>query len=202
MLYSIDRKYETPNQYSGSLVVAMPSRTYPVSLPDFIEVKMITQQELKRLLHYDPKTGVFTWKLKKGSRGVAGKIAGYIKATGYVSIKIDGRAYLAHRLAWLYVYGYLPREVDHISRIESQNMICNLREATHAENSRNSRISRNNTSGYVGVIKSGNRYMAKIKHNYESIHIGVYDTLEEAVEARKLKSLELFGAFAPERISQ
>jgi hypothetical protein len=55
---------------------------------------------------------------------------------GYVQIKISGKLYHAHRLAWLYVYGYMPeKEIDHINRIRDDNRIANLREATSQLNS-------------------------------------------------------------------
>lgn len=88
----------------------------------------ILQKRLKELLHYDPETGVFTWLRREGkSRAVsvfnsnyAGKVAGNIQtdSSGHkqISIYFDKKAHKAHRLAWLYVYGKMPKGIiDHIN---------------------------------------------------------------------------------------
>jgi len=88
------------------------------------------------LLTYDPYTGLFTWLVDAYSNKVKGKIAGSIKE-GYINISIDRKLYRAHRLAWLYVNGVFPSEIDHINRVKSDNRICNLREVSRSENCQN-----------------------------------------------------------------
>lgn len=96
---------------------------------------MITQSELKEWLSYDEQSGQFLWK--KG-RGHNGNVAGSIKR-GYVVIVLLGKAYQAHRLAWLYVHGVFPSmAIDHINRKKSDNRMGNLREATSSMNTNNS----------------------------------------------------------------
>jgi hypothetical protein len=80
---------------------------------------MITQSELKELLHYDKDTGVFTWLVAKGGRVKPGQVAGAITTSkagkSYILIQISGKKYMAHRVACLYVYGTFPEnEMDHI----------------------------------------------------------------------------------------
>lgn len=113
----------------------------------------LTQERLKHLLHYNPDTGVFTWLSKPSRRINSGSIAGRIKPKkGYVEIGISGRIYLAHRLAWLYIYGTWPKEqVDHINGIRNDNRIKNLRLATTSQNQWNKKMQKNNTSGIKGV---------------------------------------------------
>ena len=84
---------------------------------------MLTQERLKELLHYDEETGLFTRKTRVASR-MKGTISGARHNKGYVQIMIDGDNYLAHRLAWFYVYGEWPKnQIDHINRIKTDNKI-------------------------------------------------------------------------------
>ena len=75
---------------------------------------MLTQERLKELLHYDPETGVFTW-LESAGKKMNGRIAGTHASKNYISIGVSHKRYLAHRLAWLYVYGKFPDGIlDHL----------------------------------------------------------------------------------------
>ena len=132
---------------------------------------MITQKELKELLHYDPDTGVFTWKVQRG-KVKRGDIAGCKDKEGYPMVTISRRMYFAHRLAWLYVYGEWPSLVDHINRDKSDNRIKNLRIATNQENCRNRESS--GKSNHKGVYwqKSHKRWVARISINGERIYLG------------------------------
>lgn len=101
---------------------------------------------------------------------------------------IDGENYLAHRLAWLYVYGEWPKnQIDHINRIKTDNKIKNLRDVTNSTNQHNNAIRRHNTSGTTGVmtLKSKNSWGAQIYVNNKRIYLGVFKTKEEAISARK-----------------
>ncbi|MCI0598747.1 MAG: HNH endonuclease [Beijerinckiaceae bacterium] len=121
----------------------------------------ITAERLRKLLTYDPETGIFTWLPREGdgrevrrwNARYSGKIAGCINKTdGYRYIKIDGQMYLAHRVAVLYVKGEWPRaDIDHINLDRADTRFCNLRQATRAQNMANIRKQRNNTGGYKGA---------------------------------------------------
>jgi len=67
----------------------------------------LTLERLKEVLHYDPETGIFTWKVRpvRNSRKHPGDQAGGRKGKGYLYIGIDSRQYLGSQLAWLYHYG-------------------------------------------------------------------------------------------------
>ena len=89
----------------------------------------LTQKKVKQYLNYDPLTGEFTWIVHRRCLK-AGSVAGCLYR-GYTSIRISGKQYYAHRLAWLYVYGYFPEhQIDHIDRNPSNNRINNLRHAS------------------------------------------------------------------------
>ena len=84
---------------------------------------------MKDLLNYDPDTGDFTWKVSTSNRVRVGQVAGTLRHDGYIRIKVNGKLYLAHRLAWFFVYGVWPVEfLDHIDQDKSNNRINNLRE--------------------------------------------------------------------------
>lgn len=152
---------------------------------------MITQTELKELLHYDQDTGVFTWKKSN-------KKAGSLTYSKYVRIVIKNKAYYAHRLVWLFVYGHLPKMIDHINHNRSDNRLCNLREATDTQNNCNLRIRKDNTSGIKGVswFARDKNWRARIQINGKSIHIGYFDKISSAKEAIYKARAKYHGDFA------
>ena len=149
---------------------------------------MLTQARLKELLHYDPETGVFTWRAdRRGHRNIrAGDVAGHKTPKGYVVIGIGGKVYKAHRLAWLYLHGAWPAEdIDHRFGVSAGNGVGNLREATHAQNAHNQhRAQRNNRSGLLGASWYGRdgTWRAKIVVGGKQKHLGYFATPEAAHE--------------------
>jgi hypothetical protein len=150
-------------------------------------MKKLTQKRLKELLDYDPETGIFKWKKSKSNRVKNGSIAGYENILGYIEIRVEGKPYLGHRLAWFYVYSYFPEcGLDHKNRIKSDNRIKNLREITQQCNSRNCGLSKNNTSGVTGVhwSKRERRWISQIMVNRKLKYLGNNKKLNDAVLAR------------------
>lgn len=145
--------------------------------------KILTQEILKEHLHYNPDTGVFTWikKTSSYSRVSVGDIAGWYDYKNYLKIKILDKSHFTHRLVWLYVYGYIPKEdIDHINGIKNDNRVINLRLASNSENHQNRIVSKNNKSGYIGVSPHLNKWRSKITLNGKSIYLGIFNTPEEA----------------------
>jgi hypothetical protein len=146
---------------------------------------MITQDKVQSLFNYDSETGIFTRKVKTTAKTKIGDVVGYDNKNGYKKISIDNKLYFSHRLAWLYVYGVWPEKgLDHINRNRSDNRLCNLRLANQSENTQNTAIRKNNTSGYKGVTfcKNTNKWISQIMINYKHIYIGKYETPEIAYE--------------------
>lgn len=146
----------------------------------------ITADFVRQILHYDKNTGDFFWKISRGNQYTKpGMKAGFKDTYGHLGIEINGKRYLSHRLAWLYVFGHWPKnQIDHINRIRDDNKLSNLRDVEILENLQNKGNYKNNTSGYKGVVinKSG-KFIAQITNNGKSKYIGSYKTPQEASAA-------------------
>jgi len=141
---------------------------------------------LRRKFVYDAATGLF---YRAGRYPI--KTSGRVNRDGYITLKIDGRAYFAHRLAWLYIYGDWPNGViDHINRERNDNRICNLKDATSSQNNLNRTINAKGrgASGYKGVTalkrKNGcTRYQAVLSRGGNCFYLGLFDSAEAAAAA-------------------
>lgn len=150
--------------------------------------EIITQARFKELLHYDPFTGIFTWKVTRTGSAKPGTVAGYIKNEGYICIKIDCRSYMAHRLAFLYMLGRWPKgDVLHTDGRSADNRWHMLGEGTRAENLKDQQIPHNNKSGTTGVCwgKKEQKWRARIKVNYKEINLGHFKDKADAIAARR-----------------
>jgi len=151
----------------------------------------ITQDRLSTLFVYDHESG----KLKRiasvrGSR----KTVGCVRPDGYLTVCIDRKPYLYHRIVWLLVNGELPpNEIDHVNGDRSDNRISNLRLATPHQNRQNKQSVRTRT-GKRGVtidMRTG-RFIARIGFFGKTLHIGVFDTIDEAATAARTARDSLF----------
>jgi hypothetical protein len=146
----------------------------------------LTQRELKRVLHYSPWTGKFTWKIST-RKICAGSLAGCINKDGYIVIRINTIQYPAHRLAHLYMRGYFPEyEMDHMKGIRADNRWKELRHVTRTCNSQNQKLRRINTSGFPGVShnKKLDKWISRISINGKRPNLGLYNDPLEAALAR------------------
>lgn len=133
-------------------------------------MERLSQEKLKEVLDYNEDTGIFNWKERMRDNGrrnpCSGKKAGTLHSNRYNYIRIDGKQFLAHRLAWLFAHGYFPEnDIDHIDQIKDHNWLSNLREATRTCNLQNQKISIRNKSGVTGVCwyKPTGKWVARIK---------------------------------------
>jgi len=161
----------------------------------------LTQTRLKEFLQYDPATGIFIWLQrslesfaslhhgKTWNTRFAGKSAGSVnKITGYLHIRVGGKVYPAHRLAFMHMNGSFPRyQTDHINHSRTDNRWRNLREASNQENGMNQSMPNTNTSGFVGVYwnKRRGKWYSQIRVYGKLIHLGYFTDKDDAIKARK-----------------
>lgn len=148
---------------------------------------------LRKILYYDPQTGIFSWKENR-CRAQIGNTAGHIAKNGYVTIRVDGCMYYAHRLAWLYVYGEWPElSIDHSDGNPSNNAINNLRLATQSQNLYNARARPRSDGSIKGVCycATKKKWIAYINGK----NIGTFENFNEAIKSRLAAATELHGKF-------
>jgi hypothetical protein len=163
----------------------------------------LTQDSVRELFIYNEETGEFLNRVNRGHgwrQAKEGQKAGSLSPSdGYLRIRIDGRGYPVHRLAWLYVYGQWPSgEIDHINRIRDDNRLFNLREASISQNRWNRSKNRNNTSGLKGVCfnKKEGKWQASIGVYGKLVHLGLHKTIEAAHAAYCAAAEQFHGEFA------
>lgn len=164
---------------------------------------MLTAEQARELLDYDPATGEFTWRVARGS-GVrpgdrASPAAVMVGGKKYRRLSLFNRKHQAHRVAWLMHYGVWPSSrLDHANGDGCDNRIANLRLATGSQNSANTRLNSNNKSGAKGVFwhAQHRRWIASITVNYRRKHLGSFTDKGAAVEAYRRAAIEHFGEFA------
>tara|TARA_R110000787_G_scaffold10252_2_gene34936 strand:+ start:835 stop:1314 length:480 start_codon:yes stop_codon:yes gene_type:complete len=156
---------------------------------------MIEQGGLKDLLEYSPETGLFHWLISQGNQK-AGNVAG-TNDHGYALVKINGKKYKAHRLAWLYMTGSFPKDcIDHVNGVTGDNRFSNLREATNSQNQYNKGTGKHNLLGVKGVRKTKiGRYEARATLSKNTLCLGTYDTAEEASRAYQEFAKKHHGEF-------
>lgn len=153
----------------------------------------LTQERVKELFDYDSVNGWLIRKKDEFGRIVNRPCGHKPNREGYGQVKIDGKVYRAHRVIWLLVYDKWPEFIDHIDRDRMNNKISNLRAATRAENNHNQGMREDNYSGYTGVTfhKRDKKHQAHIVSDNKKIHLGYFNTAEEAFRAYMLAKIEL-----------
>ena len=151
---------------------------------------MINQERLKQVFSYDKDSGIFT-HLRSYGRVKKGDIPVTKDNSGYLLTSVDGKKYRQHQLAFLYVYGFMPKEIDHINGNKADNRISNLREVNRSQNNQNHKnLRKNNKTGFRGVsVTKNGKFLSRIYISGKSIDLGVFDNAESASIEYKKASL-------------
>jgi len=148
-------------------------------------------EEVGRLFSYDPVTGLVTRKVAAGRRTHAGDVIGTLDSRKRLIVIIERRKYFVHRIAWCLAHGAWPTKViDHINGDCHDNRLCNLRDVDSGVNTQNMRRPmKTNRLGILGVSACHKRFVASITVKNRCIHLGAFDTAQEAhaayVEAKR-----------------
>lgn len=146
----------------------------------------MTQDDLKRILHYNPETGDFTLLIRLGRKYSANRILNSICPKGYYRVSIREKSYKLHRLAFLYMTGRMPDGiVDHVNGNPLDNRWCNLRIVNVSQSNTNRKTQKNNKLGTKGVsfCRKKNRFKAKITVRKKTIYLGLFTNIEDACAA-------------------
>jgi hypothetical protein len=125
----------------------------------------------------------------------------YFDKLGYAATNapmIKGKRYPTIRMHRLIMKPSKGLEIDHISRDGLDNRRCNLRICNHRDNLRNSKLRKDNTSGYKGVhfYKLTKKWQAKLMVENKTISLGYYKNKEDAARAYNDGAIKHFGKFA------
>lgn len=160
------------------------------------------EEKLKAMYHYDPATGIFTWRTKpKRNRKKAGDTAGCRSREGRVVLSFGKTQLIGSRVAFFLMTGRWPAMfLDHVNGDKEDNRWCNLREATGFENMANKGVIKSNKSGFKGVCFDGTpnrlkKWRAGIMHHCHTYSLGHFHTPEDAYEAYCSAAFFLHGEF-------
>jgi hypothetical protein len=145
----------------------------------------LTAEYLRTEFYYSSELGKFFRRFEHQGRAPWAE-CGYTARKGYRQMRVAGRAYCVHRLAWLYMTGEWPKhQIDHKNRVVDDNRWCNLRDVSQSANKLNCGMYRNNKSGFRGVswYEPSRKWLAQITRGGKRKHIGYFDSPEEAHEA-------------------
>lgn len=167
---------------------------------------MATRKEMpeltlfRELLSYDEETGWFTWNERPNSmfakrqqartwnsRFSGTRAFNTVNHNGYMYGAYLGSNYSTHRMAWYYVHGENPLEIDHINGDRSDNRLSNLRNVSRQQNCQNTAKGRRNLSGVVGV--SWDAFSSTWHARIQGKHLGRFKDFSAAVSARKAAEL-------------
>jgi len=165
--------------------------------------EVLTQEQLKTRLHYDPLTGIFTRLAVWSNRQIVGEQVGAVRPNGSLHTMLNGKLYAMDKLAVLYMTGQLITDrVQHLNHDIANNVWSNLRVGTVGEVNQDRKVYEGrNKYGHTGVkMHTGGKYFSTIRHEGVAYHSRLVDTPEEAGEAYKAAKLDIHKFFRENEI--
>lgn len=150
--------------------MALPSKTLP-------PIEM-----LQEWFRYEPDTGNLTWT-KKRHIARPGDVAGHINFWGYLRVRFNKKQYAVHRLIWKMHHGIESvGEIDHVNGIKTDNRIANLHDVPVRINQLNRQgpNKNNKSTGVLGVTRTHNKFMARIRVNGKLTYLGLFPNVQSA----------------------
>ena len=172
---------------------------------------ILTPEMLRKLLRYEPDTGMLFWRVRPvemfddGKKHTAEHICKWwnahyagaealkaVNSNGYKTGHIFNIIYRSQRVIWAMETGTWPNEIDHIDHDRTNNRFENLRAATRQENTRNKSLGVANTSGIIGVHwdKRRQKWRATIGIDWKHKHLGWFTNKAEAAVVRKAAEIK------------
>ena len=148
---------------------------------------MITQQELKNMIIYNPDTGVFCKMFESDNCYLCTPTK-----RGHVYLMVEGVKYSMRQLIWLYMTGEHPDHPIYLTTNDINDLRwCNITDDQKEAYRKTMKLSKRNTSGCVGVswYEREQRWIATIMRNGVKKHLGSFNTLDEAVATRKIAEI-------------
>ncbi len=132
----------------------------------------------KELFEY--RDGDLYRKVKTNVGQRIGQRIGWTDKDGYRRHEVNGVSTGVHRTIFFLHHGYVPKVLDHINGVRSDNRIENLREATLSQNQHNTKLRKDSTTGVKNVTYERGLYRVRITVNKRVIDLGRYADLELA----------------------
>jgi hypothetical protein len=155
-------------------------------------IEIPSQEILNEYFYY--KDGKIYSKYLSTNRKVDAEV-GVKTKYGYLNVKFKKQTFYVHRIIWCLLNGNLNgMDVDHINNIRDDNRIENLRLVTRSQNNENLKVAKSNSKTKLlgaSLKKGTNKYVAQIKHNDKYIHLGLFDTAEQAHKAYITKKRQI-----------
>lgn len=160
--------------------------------------EMPSQEYLQECFNYDPSTGVLVWKYrpiqhfkdghcaKAWNNKMAGKQVGVHRPDAGLSVTVNYKQMLVHRVIWKLCNGAEPGLIDHKDGVRGNNKLDNLREALPIQNSQNCKLRKTSTTGLKGIKfdpRGKGTWSARIGTRLGRLHLGSFATAELAHKA-------------------
>jgi len=151
----------------------------------------LTHEYILSRFHYNEISGDLSWKNGRNEGQLVGSVFVAQHGKLYWRTKVASRALFNHRIAWFIKTETCPEKIDHWNGDGLDNAWINLREATQAQNFANN----DNLIRGIDAFPNG-KWRAKITLDRQQIHLGMFETKEEAFEAYKQALVNIHGEYA------